>query len=80
MNFHNSTKVRLVAAYHHIQLWKSVTLFTLYLVKVAREESRHGKNTNKLGFVCQETFEYEGDMTDWFELSKATWENGKWRC
>jgi ribosomal-protein-alanine N-acetyltransferase len=38
------------------------------------------KVLTKLGFVCQETFDYEGDMTNWFELSKETWENGKLRC
>lgn len=29
----------------------------------------------KLGFVYQETFDYEGDPTDWFELQKQTLEN-----
>lgn len=28
----------------------------------------------KLGFEYKETFDYEGDKTDWFELKKATWE------
>jgi ribosomal-protein-alanine N-acetyltransferase len=27
----------------------------------------------KLGFDLQETFDYEGDLTDWFELKKARW-------
>ena len=31
----------------------------------------------KLGFDFQETFDYEGDPTDWFELKKTTWENKK---
>lgn len=41
------------------------------------------KNTNskkvlsKLGFNFQETFDYEGDLTDWFELNKTDWENKK---
>ena len=29
----------------------------------------------KLGFVFVETFDYDGDPTDWFELKKITWEN-----
>ena len=29
----------------------------------------------KLGFDYQETFDYEGDMTDWFELKKVNWGN-----
>ena len=35
------------------------------------------KVLNKLGFEFQETFDYEGDPTDWFELKKVTWENKK---
>ncbi len=31
----------------------------------------------KLGFVFQETFDYDGDPTDWFELKKISWENKK---
>ncbi len=33
------------------------------------------KVLTKLGFDLQETFDYEGDPTDWFELKKAIWEN-----
>ncbi len=33
------------------------------------------KVLTKLGFDFQETFDYEGDPTDWFELKKSTWEN-----
>lgn len=33
------------------------------------------KVLTKLGFNFQETFDYEGDPTDWFELKKSTWEN-----
>lgn len=33
------------------------------------------KVLTKLGFDFQETFDYEGDPTDWFELKKTTWEN-----
>ncbi len=29
----------------------------------------------KLGFDFKETFDYEGDPTDWFELKKTTWED-----
>ena len=35
------------------------------------------KVLTKLGFDFQETFNYEGDPTDWFELKKTTWENKK---
>ena len=35
------------------------------------------KVLSKLGFEFQETFDYEGDPTDWFELKKTTWENKK---
>ncbi len=31
----------------------------------------------KLGFDFKEIFDYEGDLTDWFELEKTTWENKK---
>lgn len=33
---------------------------------------RQGVNF-KLGFDLQETFDYEGDPTDWFELKRASW-------
>ncbi|ATP57291.1 GNAT family N-acetyltransferase [Pedobacter ginsengisoli] len=29
----------------------------------------------KLGFDLRETFDYEGDPIDWFELKKSDWEN-----
>lgn len=32
------------------------------------------KVLTKLGFDFRETFDYEGDPTDWFELTKETWE------
>ena len=35
------------------------------------------KVLNKLGFSLEETFDYEGDMTDWFELKRTDWENSK---
>lgn len=35
------------------------------------------KVLTKLGFDFKETFDYEGDLTDWFELKKTTWENKK---
>ncbi|MBN8834893.1 MAG: GNAT family N-acetyltransferase [Niastella sp. SCN 39-18] len=35
------------------------------------------KVLSKLGFNFQETFDYEGVPTDWFELKKTTWENKK---
>jgi ribosomal-protein-alanine N-acetyltransferase len=33
------------------------------------------KVLTKLGFDFIETFNYEGDPTDWFELKKTTWEH-----
>lgn len=33
------------------------------------------KVLTKLGFEFQETFDYEGDPTDWFKLNKITWES-----
>ena len=35
------------------------------------------KVLTKLGFAVQGTFDYEGDPTNWFELTKTTWENKK---
>lgn len=35
------------------------------------------KVLSKLGFDYIETFDYDGDLTDWFELKKASWENKK---
>ena len=35
------------------------------------------KVLTKLGFVFQETFDYEGDPTDWFKLTERDWENKK---
>ena len=35
------------------------------------------KVLSKLCFEFQETFDYEGDPTDWFELKKTTWEHKK---
>jgi RimJ/RimL family protein N-acetyltransferase len=43
----------------------------------------HPNNSNskkvlfKLGFEFRETFDYDGDPTDWFELKKSTWENAR---
>ncbi|MES2838178.1 MAG: GNAT family N-acetyltransferase [Bacteroidota bacterium] len=33
------------------------------------------KVLSKLGFDYTETFDYDGDLTDWFELKKTNWEN-----
>lgn len=35
------------------------------------------KVLSKLGFTLEETFDYDGDMTDWFELKRTIWENSK---
>lgn len=35
------------------------------------------KVLTKLGFDHKETFDYEGDLIDWFELKKQNWENKK---
>ncbi len=45
---------------------------------ITNPENIYSKNVLfKLGFEFQETFDYEGDPTDWFELKKSTWENKK---
>jgi [ribosomal protein S5]-alanine N-acetyltransferase len=31
----------------------------------------------KLGFDFKETFDYEGDLTDWYELTKESWNDKK---
>jgi RimJ/RimL family protein N-acetyltransferase len=41
------------------------------------ENAKSKKVLSKLGFEFQETFDYEGDPTDWFALEKTTWENKK---
>lgn len=33
------------------------------------------KVLTKLGFNLQETLDYEGDPTDWFELKRTSWES-----
>ncbi|MBL7704206.1 MAG: GNAT family N-acetyltransferase [Taibaiella sp.] len=33
------------------------------------------KVLHKLGFEYRETFDYDGDLTDWFELEKRNWIN-----
>ena len=38
------------------------------------------KVLSKLGFEHQETFDYEGDLTDWFELKKQNWNNKNPNC
>ncbi|MBM3430929.1 MAG: GNAT family N-acetyltransferase [Bacteroidetes bacterium] len=38
---------------------------------------RSKKVLHKLGFAHQETFDYEGTPTDWYELKKSNWENKK---
>lgn len=36
--------------------------------------SIENKVLTKLGFDFKETFDYNGDPTNWFELSKTSWE------
>ena len=35
------------------------------------------KVLSKLGFDFKETFDYEGNQTDWFELNRTNWQNIK---
>lgn len=35
------------------------------------------KVLTKLGFRFEETFDYDGDITNWFELKRTDWENAK---
>lgn len=41
------------------------------------ENKNSKKVLTKLGFDFKETFDYEGDPTDWFELTKTNWKKNK---
>ncbi len=52
---------------------KTDSIFAITDVKNTNSQ----KVLNKLGFEIQEAFDYEGDMTNWFELKRTDWENRK---
>lgn len=54
--------------------FKNLNTETIFAITDPKNE--HSKKVlTKLGFDFQETFDYDGDPTDWFELKKSTWEN-----
>lgn len=56
--------------------FKNLNTDTFYAITDPKNE--HSKKVlTKLGFDFQETFEYEGAPTDWFELKKTAWGNKK---
>ena len=56
--------------------FKNLNTDTIYAITDPKNENSK-KVLTKLGFDFKETFDYEGDPTDWFELKKVTWENKK---
>ncbi len=56
--------------------FKNLNVEKIFAITDPKNENSK-KVLNKLGFDFQETFDYEGDPTDWFELKKLTWENKK---
>jgi len=54
--------------------FKNLNVEKIFAITDPKNENSK-KVLNKLGFNFQETFDYEGDPTDWFELKKVTWEN-----
>jgi len=56
--------------------FKNLNTDTIYAITDPKNENSK-KVLTKLGFDFKETFDYEGDPTDWFELKKTTWENKK---
>lgn len=54
--------------------FKNLNTDTIYAITDPKNENSK-KVLTKLGFDFKETFDYEGDPTDWFELKKVTWED-----
>lgn len=54
--------------------FSKLNMDTIYAITDPKNEASK-KVLTKLGFVFQETFDYEGDPTDWFEITKTSWEN-----
>ena len=56
--------------------FEKLQLKTIYAI--TDPENRNSKKVlTKLGFLHTETFDYDGDITDWFELKKEIWEKEK---
>ena len=56
--------------------FKNLNTDIIYAITDPKNENSK-KVLIKLRFDFKETFDYEGDPTDWFELKKTTWENKK---
>ncbi len=54
--------------------FKNLNTNSIFAMVDPKNESSK-KVLNKLGFDFQETFDYEGAPTDWFELKKEVWGN-----
>ena len=52
--------------------FKHLNIHSIYAITDPKNVNSK-KVLNKLGFDLKETFDYEGDPTDWFELKKTTW-------
>lgn len=53
--------------------FKNLNVDTIFAI--TDPKNAHSKNVLiKLGFHLKETFDYQGDPTDWFELKKTTWD------
>lgn len=53
--------------------FKNLNIDSIFAI-VDPENENSKKVLTKLGFDFQETFDYEGDSIDWFELRKTNWE------
>ena len=56
--------------------FKNLNIDSIFAITDPKNENSK-KVLTKLGFDFKETFDYEGDPTDWFELKKVTWEDKK---
>lgn len=56
--------------------FKNLEVGSIYAITDPRNLNSQ-KVLTKLGFTFQEAFDYDGELTDWFELKKANWENKK---
>lgn len=61
------------AAIHCIEIGFNKFGMDKIVGRVMKENIASIKVLTKLGFEFKETFDYEGDPTDWFELKKENW-------
>lgn len=59
--------------------FKNLNTDSIFAIVGSKNENSK-KVLTKLGFDFQETFNCEGDPTDWFELKKSKWKNQKPNC